>query len=102
MGRTLGICVATRNHMQDLLGIAAAAHDAGHAVEIFFTGDGVHLTQDPRFSDLMRLAQVTICEVSYLANSYRNKEFHGLSDKDFVTQARNAEMVSECDRYLII
>jgi predicted peroxiredoxin len=88
--------------MQHVLGIAAAAHNAGHAVEIFFTGDGVHLTQDPCFSDLMRFARVAVCEVSYIANGYRNKEIHGLSDKDFATQARNAEMVSECDRYLII
>jgi predicted peroxiredoxin len=102
MGKTLGICVATRDYMQHVLGIAAAAHKAGHAIEIFFTGEGVHLTQDHRFGDLMQLARVSICEVSYIANGYHNKELQGLSDKDFVTQARNAEMVSECDRYLII
>jgi predicted peroxiredoxin len=102
MEQSLGICVASRNHMQHVLGLANAAHLAGKQVEIFFTGDGVHLTQDPRFGELMKLARVTVCEVSYIAHGYKGKEPLGLGDKDFVTQARNAEMVAECDRYVIL
>jgi len=45
---------------------------------------------------------VAVCEVSYIANGYKGKEVPGLADKDFATQARNAEMVEECDRYLIL
>jgi len=30
------------------------------------------------------------------------QKFAGLTDKDFVTQAANAEMVEEFDRYLIL
>jgi predicted peroxiredoxin len=102
MEQSLGICVASRNHMQHVLGLATAAHMAGKQVEIFFTGDGVHLTQDQRFGALMQLARVGVCEVSYIANGYKGKETFGLGDKDFVTQARNAEMVAECDRYVIV
>jgi predicted peroxiredoxin len=102
MEQSLGICVASRSHMQHVLGLANAAHMAGKQVEIFFTGDGVHLTQDQRFGELMKLARVTVCEVSYIANGYKGKEPAGLRDKDFVTQARNAEMVAECDRYVIL
>ena len=29
-------------------------------------------------------------------------EVAGLSDRDFVTQARNAELVAACDRYLVL
>jgi hypothetical protein len=102
MGKTLGVCVASRDQMRHVLGLAAAAFKAGKHVEIFFTGDGVHLTQDPRFGDLVKLARVAVCEVSFIANGYKGKEPLGLGDKDFVTQARNAEMVAECDRYVIL
>jgi hypothetical protein len=41
--------------------------------------------------------------------SFRANEFHGREDqvpgvgfKDFATQARNAEMAAECDRYLVM
>ena len=102
MEKTLGICVASRDQMSHVLGLTAAAHKAGKHVEIFFTGDGVHLTQDPRFGDLLKFARVGVCEVSYIANGYKGQEPPGLGDKDFVTQARNAEMVAECDRYVIL
>jgi predicted peroxiredoxin len=102
MAETLGICVASRNHMRHVLGLSRAAKKAGKLVEIFFTGDGVELTQDPCFSELLKFARVAICEVSYIGKGYKGKELPGLKDKDFVTQARNAEMVEECDRYLIL
>jgi hypothetical protein len=43
-----------------------------------------------------------VCEVSYIDRGYQGKELPGLVDKDFVTQARNAEMVEECDRYVML
>ena len=102
MTEKLGICVATRSNMPHILGLSKAARAAGKQVEIFLTGDGVHLTQNPRFSELLEAGRVAVCEVSYIANGYKSKEVPGLADKDFATQARNAEMVEECDRYLIL
>lgn len=102
MAETLGICVATLKNFDHLIGITLAAKSAEKNVEIFLTGEAVHITQNDRFSDLVQLAKVGVCEVSYLANGYKDKEFAGLTDKDFVTQAANAEMVEECDRYLIL
>jgi predicted peroxiredoxin len=98
----LGICVTTHRHMDHLIGITKAAKASGKSVDIFFTADGVHLTQHPRFSELLVADRVSVCEVSYIAFGYQGKAVAGLNDKDFVTQARNAEMVEECDRYIVL
>jgi hypothetical protein len=37
-----------------------------------------------------------------MACGLTGKESSGLRDKDFVTQGRNAEMVEECDRYVVL
>ena len=103
MSEKLGICIATRDHMSHVLGLAKAARAAGKDTEIFLTADGVHLTQDPRFSELIEAAgKVWVCEVSYIASGYKGKEVPGLNDKNFSIQARNAEMVDKCDRYIIM
>ena len=102
MPERLGICVASEAHLQHAIGLAKAAKVGGRNVEIFFTGEGVRLTQDPRFSELLDIGRVSVCEVSYIANGLRGKPVAGLVDKDFVTQGRNAEMVDECDRYVIL
>ncbi|HET8538518.1 MAG TPA: DsrE family protein [Anaeromyxobacter sp.] len=112
MSGTLGICVATKSRMEHVIGLARAARKAGREVEVFFTGEGVLLTQDPRFRELLDVAktgsskphgQVTVCEVSYMAQGLTaGKATSGLRDKDFVTQGKNAEMVEECERYVVL
>jgi predicted peroxiredoxin len=102
MTPTLGICVATRRHMAHVVGLAKAAKAAGKEVKIFFTGEGVHLTHDPRFPELIGVAKVTLCEVSYEANGYKGKELPGVGFKDFATQGKNAEMVEDCQRYVVL
>jgi hypothetical protein len=44
----------------------------------------------------------TICEVSYIAAGFKGVEIPGLKDKDFVTQAKNAELVERSNRYLLL
>jgi predicted peroxiredoxin len=102
MAETLGICVATTRNLDHVIGLARAANRAGKDVDLFFTGEGVLLTQKKRFAELLELGRVKVCEVSYMANDLRGVEIPGLVDKDFVTQARNAEMVDECQRYLVL
>jgi predicted peroxiredoxin len=87
--RSLGICVTTRESTRHVLGLAGAAARVGISTEIFLTGEGVHLVRDRRFQELIEAARVSVCDT-------------GLTDKDFVTQWRNAEMVEHCDRYLIV
>lgn len=99
---TLGICVATRNQLEHVIGLAKAAKAAGKKVEVFFTGEGVHLTHDPRFQELVGTGRLAVCEVSYIANGFKGQEVKGLGFKDFVTQARNAELVEHCERYVVL
>ena len=102
MKDALGICATGRNSLLHLLGIAGAAVRAGKRVQVFITGDAARFTQDSRFSEVVAIAEVGICEVSYFAAGYQGIEIPGLVDKDFVTQARNAELVERCERYLLI
>jgi len=102
MPEKLGICVATEVNLPHVIGLSKATKASGRDVELFFTGDGVRLTQDPRFSELLGCGRIGVCEVSYIANGLRGRPVEGLVDKDFVTQGRNAEMLEECDRYVIL
>lgn len=99
---TLGICVATRSQIGHVIGLAKAAKASGKTVEVFFTGEGVHLTHDPRFAELVGTGRLTVCEVSYIANGFKGQAVEGVGFKDFVTQARNAEMVEKCERYVVL
>ncbi len=102
MGKSLGIFVTTRNQMAHLLGLATAAKATGKKIDIFLTGEGVHLTQEATFPQLLETGRVGVCEVSFISFGYKKEAICGLTDKDFVTQARNAEIVDECDRYVTL
>lgn len=100
--RSLGICVTTRESARHVLGLAGAAARVGISTEIFLTGEGVHLVRDHRFQELIEAARVSVCDASFRAAGLDGEKVPGLTDKDFVTQWRNAEMVEHCDRYLIV
>ena len=100
--RSLGICVTTRESTRHVLGLAGAAARAGVSTEIFLTGEGVHLIRDRRFQELIGAARVSVCDASYRAAGLDGEDVTGMTDKDFVTQWRNAEMVERCNRYLIL
>jgi hypothetical protein len=100
--RSLGICVTTRGSTRHVLGLARAAVRAGVSTEIFLTGEGVHLVRDRRFHELVASARVNVCDVSFRTADLEPGDVDGLTDKDFVTQWRNAEMVERCDRYLVL
>ena len=70
---------------------------------IFFTGKGVLLALKPDFNDIVGKAKLSICDVSFRSNGLhgREEEVPGVGFKDFATQARNAEMLNESDRYLV-
>ncbi len=99
---SLGIFVTRRDGFDHVLGLARAAHRAGVHTDVFFSGDGVHQTQEARFGELVDLARVGVCEVSFRDRGFAGSDVPGLSDRDFVTQGRNAEMVETCDRYLTL
>lgn len=102
MPGTLGICATSADSLAPLLGLTRAAARAGKHVDVFITGEAARFTQDPRFREVVALANVGICEVSYRAAGYQGQRVDGLADRDFVTQARNAELVERSDRYLLL
>lgn len=101
MHRTLGIMVSSDKHFTYVFELAIAAKKKGIDTRIFFTGQGVLLTQHKDFKNLAGQAKLKVCEVSFRSNGLSG-DVPGVGFKDFATQAVNAEMVAECDRYIVI
>ncbi len=97
---TLGIFVCTPKYFDHVMGLSQAAARAGVTVRIFFSGEGVALTQHPAFADLTRIAQVKLCDVSYRRLGYEGLA-PGLEKKDHSNQLEHALIVAESDRYLV-
>jgi hypothetical protein len=93
--------VSTRDSLGRLLKLVDAAEKQGLAVEIFLTGEGVLVSQDPDFARLAGRAKLSLCEVSFRALGLKG-EVPGMGFKDFATQARHAEMLEECPHYLVL
>ena len=60
MNNKLGILVSSDKHLDYVIALTAAAHDKGKSVQIFFTGQGVLLTQKPEFEQLVGLSLIHI------------------------------------------
>jgi predicted peroxiredoxin len=101
MADKLGILVSSNKHLDYVIALTNAAHDRGKSVQIFFTGRGVLLTQKPEFEQLVGKAKLSVCDVSFRANGLSG-DVPGVGFKDFATQARNAEMIKSCDRYVVL
>lgn len=100
-GKRLGVLVRNNNHLDQVIKLTEAAQGLEVEVEIFFTGKGVLLTQEPEFSRLVgRASRLSVCDVSFRSLGLSG-EVPGVGFKDFATQARNAEMVEECEKYLV-
>jgi hypothetical protein len=104
MAQSLGILVTTDKHLDYVINITDAAHRKGKEVQIFFTGHSVQLSLHPDFAKLVGKAKLSICDVSFRANGFHGREddVPGVDFKGFATQARNAEMSAECDRYIVL
>ena len=103
MAESLGILVTSDQYLDYVINLAGAAHQKGKDVQIFFTGQSVKLTLTPDFKKLVGKAKLSVCDVSFRANGFhgREDEVPGVGFKNFATQARNAEMAAECDRYIV-
>jgi len=101
MAEKLGILVSSDKHLKYVINLTAAANKKGKAVEIFFTGKGVLLTQSPDFKKLVGKAKMTLCDVSFRALKLEG-DVPGLGFKDFATQAKNADLIEKSDRYVVL
>lgn len=101
MNGPLGIMVTTGDSLDHLLKLVTAAEKWGVKVEVFLSGEGVLLTQDPRFAQLAGRARLALCEVSFRALGLVG-DVPGMGFKDFATQARHAAMLEDCPHYLAL
>ena len=100
MAEKLGILVSSDKHMDYIIHLTDAAVKKKKAVEIFFTGQGVLLTQSPEFKKLIGKAKISLCDNSFRALGLEG-DVPGLGFKDFATQAKNAEIIKTSDRYVV-
>jgi hypothetical protein len=101
MAETLGIMVATKDSLEHLLGLVAAAERKGVPMVIFLTAEGVLLSQDSRFGELAGRAEISLCDVGFKGFGLKG-EVPGLGEKDFATQAKHAEMLADCKYYVML
>lgn len=100
MPQKLGILVSSDRHFDYVVNLTTAAHQKGKEVHIFFTGKGVLLTQAPGFEALEGKAKMSLCDVSF-RDLGLSGDVRGFGFKDFATQAKNATIIEECDRYVV-
>ena len=99
MAKTLGVCVSSDKHLDKIIALCKAAKKKGVEVTIFFSHLGTLLTQDPRFAELEGLAKMSLCNVGFESHGLK-PPVPGIGEKDYGTQARHAEMIETCERYV--
>ncbi|MBW1921703.1 MAG: peroxiredoxin [Deltaproteobacteria bacterium] len=99
MAKTLGVFVSSDKHLDKIIALCKAAKKKGVEVTIFFSHLGTLLTQDPRFAELEGLAKMSLCNVGFESHGLK-PPVPGIGEKDYGTQARHAEMIETCERYV--
>ncbi len=100
MARKLGILVGTDRHLEYVIKLINAANAKGITVEVFLAGKSVLLTQRPEFSLLAGKARLSLCDTSFRSLGLEG-DVPGMEFKDFATPARNTELMTRCDKYLV-
>jgi hypothetical protein len=100
MARKLGVFVSSDKHLDKIIKLCDAAQKKGDVeVTVFFSHLGTLLTQDPRFAELEGKGKLSLCNVGFESHGLKPPVV-GVGEKDYATQARNGEMIEDCDRYL--
>jgi hypothetical protein len=100
MGRILGIYVSSEKYLGQIIEVCRAAKKKDVAVRIFFTHNGTRLCTDPRLKELEGLATIALCKVGFEANALEPADAK-VEKKAFLSQSWHAEMIYDCDRYLV-
>ena len=100
MARHLGVFVSSDQHLDKLIRLCEAAKKKDVEVTIFFSHLGTLLTQDPRFGELEGLAKMSLCNVGLESHGLK-PPVTGIGEKDYASQARNGDLIDECDRYVV-
>ena len=99
----LAILVSSDRYLDHVVNLTSAAHAKGKQVVIFFSGQGVLLTLQPGFKELVGKAYLSICDASFRAHGLQGREHEvpGVTIEDFATQAKNAELLASAHRHLV-
>ena len=100
MSKSLGVFVSSDKHLDKVIKLCKAAGNKDVDVTIFFTHLGTMLTQDARFAELEGLAKMSLCNVGFESHGLK-PPVPGIGEKDYATQARNGELIEDCDRYVV-
>ncbi len=101
MNKSLGIFVTSDKHLDKIINLCKAAKKKEVSVNIFFSHYGTLLTRSPRFRELEELTtNMALCKVAFKGHGL-DLPVSGIKEKDLATQARNAELIEECDRYVV-
>lgn len=100
MSKRLGVFISSDQHLDKLIKLCRAAKGKDIEVTLFLTHLGTLLTQDPRFNELEDIVNIFLCKASF-KNHGLEPPVKGISDQEYLTQAKNAEMIDECDRYIV-
>ena len=101
MAKRLGVFVSSDKHLDKVISLCLAAREKGDVdATIFFSHFGTLLTQDPRFGELEGLATMSLCNVGFESHGLK-PPVPGIAEKDYATQARNGELIEDCDRYVV-
>lgn len=97
-GKKLGIFVNTDKHLEHILGICSAARARDIAASIFVMDDGLFLTKNPKFLELVKKGvEISLCDHVYREKGLEGKVegvLHG-------SQYDNAVMAHESDKFLV-
>ncbi len=99
MEKTLGILVSSSRHLENIIKLCNAAKKRGIEVTLFFTHKGTLLTQDPRFSELDGL-KISACKIGFESLGLK-PPVSGIEEKGYSTQAMHAELINNCERYVV-
>jgi predicted peroxiredoxin len=104
MAKELGIFVTNPHSMHHVMGVTRAAKAKGVDVRVFFTWTGTKLAKDPQFTELCKMANVSICADSYKKMGYDPEKDipAGLTAKEMSTQAKHGGLIDECDYYMTL
>ena len=100
MKTKLGIVVNSTKHLDYVVALAHAARAKGKDVHIHFTQQGVFLVREKAFSDLTRLARVSVCKESVKVFGLE-AEIGNSREKILAPSCRLAEVLSDSDRCVV-
>jgi hypothetical protein len=101
----LGILVPTNKHIDHVIGVVRAAKKAGKELVIFFTHEGVLMSQDPKYKELADMGpeEMTLCNVRWEELGLKGEPIPaGMGEKGLATQSRHVSLIGKCDRYLVL